>query len=294
MRRFPLSFAASSVAFITAIAFTSRTIAQEDPGDGGPPAPYTVTLDAPQLAAGGSARAFQFVNFQFNLYMVPVGDPVSDYGANVLANDYENYTYEHAAAGGSGRGGGYKPPRYIRGPGATYSDTYTHITQPPTDLHAYFHFSGADVAGLPLAMDVLNDGAYSLTLTADGDPTHTPIVPGSPLSSALYTLDFETTSLAQSQVTFTIAPLPGDFNDDGVVDTADFSIWRKGLGTIYTQADYDVWHANFGQTRATAAGASLAAGTIPEPAAIVLFSTFAALASALLRCRTDVLRAALH
>ena len=107
--------------------------------------------------------------------MVPVGDPVSDYGANVLANDYENFTYEHATAGGSGRGGGYKPPKYIRGPGDTYSDAYTHVMQPPTDLHAFFHFSGSDVAGMPLAMTVLNDGDYSLALTADADPTHTSI-----------------------------------------------------------------------------------------------------------------------
>jgi PEP-CTERM motif len=202
--------------------------------------------------------------------MVPVGDPVSDYGANVLANDYENYTYEHATASGSGRGGGYKPPKYIRGPAATYSDTYTHLTHPPTDLHAFFHFSGTDVAGVPLTMNVLNDGAYSLALTADADPTHTPITPGTPLSSALYTLEFETTSLAGSQVTFTFAPLPGDFNGDGVVDVADFGVWRKGLGTIYTQADYDLWRANFGQTRATAAGASLGVSGVPEPAAIVL------------------------
>ena len=78
MCRFPLSFAACAVALIVAMAFASRTVAQGDPGDGGPPTPYTVSLDVPQLAVGGSARAFQFVNFQFNLYMVPVGDPVSD------------------------------------------------------------------------------------------------------------------------------------------------------------------------------------------------------------------------
>src|SRR5882757_9731021 len=117
MRRFPLSLAAAIVAVLATFIFTVRATAQEDPGEGGPPVPYTVTLDTPQLATAGSARAFQFVNFQFNLYMVPVGDPVSDYSANVLANDYENFTYEHATAGGSGRGGGYKPPKYIRGPG---------------------------------------------------------------------------------------------------------------------------------------------------------------------------------
>jgi hypothetical protein len=267
MRRSPLSFTLIVMALLSNLALPSRAAAQEDPGEGGPPAPYPVTLDVPQLGAAGSARAFQFVNYQFNLYLVPVGDPVSDYGANVLANDYENFTYEHATAGGSGRGGGYKPPKYIRGPGDTYSDTYTHVTQPPTDLHAFFHFSGADVAGVPLAMTVLNDGTYSLALTADADPTHTSIAPGSPLSNELYTLEFETTSLAGSQVTFTFAPLPGDFNGDGVVDAADYVVWRSGLGTTYTQADYDVWRAHFGPTVTSGAGASAA---VPEPATLML------------------------
>lgn len=253
----------ASLLLTATLAFSSR-------------AASTVTLDVPALASAGSARAFEFTNFQFNLYLVPIGDAETDYSANVLANDYENYTYEHAAAGGSGRGGGYRPPRYVRGPAATYSATYTNVTQPPSVLDALFHFSGADVAGLPLAMDVSNDGPYSLTLTADADPSHTPIVPGTPLGSELYTLEFQTSSLAGSQVTFTIAPLPGDFNNDGVVDIADFGVWRKGLGTIYTQADYDVWRANFGRS-ITASGASLNAATVPEPAAVVpLFFLLAA------------------
>ena len=42
--------------------------------------------------------------------------------------------------------------------------------------------------------------------------------------------------------------LAGDFNEDGVVDAADYVVWRKGLGTTYTQKDYDTWRAHFGQT----------------------------------------------
>jgi hypothetical protein len=48
-------------------------------------------------------------------------------------------------------------------------------------------------------------------------------------------------------------PVPGDYNYDnydGVVDAADYVVWRNGLGTTYTQTDYDVWRANFGQTSA--------------------------------------------
>ncbi len=62
--------------------------------------------------------------------------------------------------------------------------------------------------------------------------------------------------------------LPGDYNNDGVVDAADYVAWRYGLGTIYTQADYDIWRAHFGQG-ASGAGAS-ANFAIPEPTTLVL------------------------
>jgi hypothetical protein len=39
-------------------------------------------------------------------------------------------------------------------------------------------------------------------------------------------------------------PAPGDFNHDGTVDAADYVVWRKGLGTIYSQDDYEVFDAS--------------------------------------------------
>ena len=63
------------------------------------------------------------------------------------------------------------------------------------------------------------------------------------------------------------APLPGDYNGNGIVDAADYVIWRDTLnqsvanGTgadgdgngLIQQADYAVWRANFGNTAAGAA-----------------------------------------
>ena len=48
------------------------------------------------------------------------------------------------------------------------------------------------------------------------------------------------------------ATLPGDFNNDGTVDAADYVVWRKGLGTIYTQDDYNVWRATSAKPPAAA------------------------------------------
>lgn len=55
--------------------------------------------------------------------------------------------------------------------------------------------------------------------------------------------------------------LPGDFNNDGQVDVADYTTWRDGLGTRFTQADYQVWRLAFGDT----APASGQTATVPEP-----------------------------
>jgi hypothetical protein len=69
-----------------------------------------------------------------------------------------------------------------------------------------------------------------------------------------------------------MAPLygiAGDFNGDSRVDSADYSVWRKGLGTTYTQSDYNSWRANFGQNAGSGSGANTA-GAIPEPATALM------------------------
>jgi T5SS/PEP-CTERM-associated repeat protein len=60
--------------------------------------------------------------------------------------------------------------------------------------------------------------------------------------------------------------LPGDFNDDGSVDAADYVMWRKlDLGS----AAYNTWREYFGRTAPIGSG-GVAEATVPEPAAIVL------------------------
>ena len=43
-----------------------------------------------------------------------------------------------------------------------------------------------------------------------------------------------------------VLALDGDYNDNGIVDAADYVVWRTGLGTTYTQNDYTVCAPNFG------------------------------------------------
>jgi hypothetical protein len=81
-------------------------------------------------------------------------------------------------------------------------------------------------------------------------------------------------------------PLPGDYNRDGIVDAADYIVWRKALDHIESglaadgngdgevdEEDYAVWRANFGLLRLTGASVAAAASTlpaIPEPPLFVL------------------------
>jgi T5SS/PEP-CTERM-associated repeat protein len=73
--------------------------------------------------------------------------------------------------------------------------------------------------------------------------------------------------------------LPGDFNLDGKVDAADYVVWRTGTVVAATQANYNLWRANFGNTAGSGAVAQ-SAGAVPEPLASVLILTCAVCALA--------------
>jgi hypothetical protein len=76
---------------------------------------------------------------------------------------------------------------------------------------------------------------------------------------------------------------PGDYNDDGVVDAADYTVWRDthgqsvamlgtgadgdGNGTI-GPPDYDVWKLHFGETAGS--GSASIASSVPEPSGVAL------------------------
>jgi hypothetical protein len=71
---------------------------------------------------------------------------------------------------------------------------------------------------------------------------------------------------------------PGDFNQDGIVDAADYVVWRKT--GINGQQGYDDWRSHFGQT-AGSGSSTVANTTVPEPAArvMVMFAAAAGVCS---------------
>jgi hypothetical protein len=64
------------------------------------------------------------------------------------------------------------------------------------------------------------------------------------------------------------AGLPGDYNQNGVVDAADYVLWRKNPGNFPADA-YVTWRSHFGQTAGSGAGTATNAA-IPEPATLLL------------------------
>ena len=69
--------------------------------------------------------------------------------------------------------------------------------------------------------------------------------------------------------------LPGDFNNDGAVDAADYTVWRDNVGApegtlvndidggVIGEAQYDRWVAHFGQTLPSEAQ------VVPEPTSFI-------------------------
>jgi hypothetical protein len=81
-------------------------------------------------------------------------------------------------------------------------------------------------------------------------------------------------ALLTGMVTYVgVQAVDGDYNGDGVVNAADYVLWRNG-GPLQNDptpgvqaADYDFWVSRFGATSGMGAGGAAA---VPEPAAWLL------------------------
>ena len=85
--------------------------------------------------------------------------------------------------------------------------------------------------------------------------------------------------LSKGDSLYSILVAPGDYNGDGTVDAADYSVWRDSFGSatdlradgngngVIDDGDYDVWKSLFGSTYGSGTGSLVA---VPEPASAVL------------------------
>lgn len=103
-------------------------------------------------------------------------------------------------------------------------------------------------------------------------------------------------NVSVSSTALTLTVVAADYNHNGIVDAADYSVWRDNMGktvTAYTngdgdgngmvnQNDYTIWKNNFGETAGGSSGSGSSvpgvAGVVPEPASCLLLAIGAAMA----------------
>ncbi|WP_425397540.1 hypothetical protein [Aeoliella sp.] len=96
---------------------------------------------------------------------------------------------------------------------------------------------------------------------------------------------FEATTVVRSNLTTPTADF-GDYNEDGIVNLADYTVWRNTLGATVTAGsgadgdqsgvvdagDYDVWKNNFGLAATPIVVGSVSTAPVPEPQSLVLLT----------------------
>jgi T5SS/PEP-CTERM-associated repeat protein len=75
-----------------------------------------------------------------------------------------------------------------------------------------------------------------------------------------------------------VAGIPGDYNQNGTVDAADYVLWRTNPSTYGgNPAGYNTWRANFGRPPGSGSGtAGSSSATVPEPTISVLLLSMVA------------------
>ena len=126
-------------------------------------------------------------------------------------------------------------------------------------------FAGLDINGKPIVYATTDAppavGNALVRLVDTGDPLDAfTLVATAPVNTAFR-------GVAPAPVS---AGVPGDYNNNGKVDAADYVLWRKNPGAYGGDpAGYNTWRANFGNPPGN--GSSLGdAGAVPEPGTIFL------------------------
>jgi hypothetical protein len=101
-------------------------------------------------------------------------------------------------------------------------------------------------------------------------------------------------TLVRGVVEYVLGGLAGDFNDDNLVDAADYVVWRKNFGTSNSlpndptggpigAAQYNLWRANFGDSSSPSASHASSAAPEPQPTTLAAIAILAWLCTSPLR-----------
>ena len=166
-------------------------------------------------------------------------------------------------------------------------DTVTTLADIGEAWHTYRATISED--SILYELDLFRDGTFDTSFTADvttGPNGYNSLRIGSPsgVSSAgngLYGgVIFDNIKLTLEDI---VSPLTGDYNGDGEVDAADYTVWRDTLGDsvlndgdgadgnengVVDPLDYNVWVTNYGNSSPSLATAA----AVPEPSSLLMLS----------------------
>lgn len=118
---------------------------------------------------------------------------------------------------------------------------------------------------------IFSTGPYTMDVAVGAAGT-----PGTYPITVMYVGDGPVGTSKSFNLTITPAGVPGDYNNNGTVDAADYVLWRNGgplqnevdaPGTV-NAADYTAWRARFGN--ATGSGVSYSITAVPEASSALL------------------------
>ncbi|QDU88825.1 hypothetical protein Pla175_22090 [Pirellulimonas nuda] len=221
-----------------------------------PPAPQLLTLEVETNTGRVYIKNASGADFSAGFYQISSDDVASNGGSLVPAN--WNSLQDQNLAGfpaGNGTGNGWEE-------GGVATDKILG--------EAFLGIGGAGASLFADGMTPINLGAIFKTTDAQ---------------DLTFTYQLANGTFVNGNVAYVTGPagLNGDYNNDGHVDAADYTVWRDRLGTSavlpndttpgsVTQADYAVWKSNFGLP---ALGAVAGNGAVPEPAAALLLTILA-------------------
>jgi hypothetical protein len=166
------------------------------------------------------------------------------------------------------------------------------VTGIPVQFRHEFHIDRRPAGTYPVRIDLLDAHPYGPDFLVDNASFNEVFGDVDNLLPTGFQLFFNKTGslmdhpltvyIDNIRVGFTPPAVPGDFNQDGNVDAADYVVWRKNLdtsnelpndndlGVPITSAHYDLWRENYGNSPPPGSGAASGAATaVPEPCGLV-------------------------
>jgi hypothetical protein len=211
---------------------------------------------------GSAAIGHAVITIDFDILTMRVATTFSGLEGTVMA------AHIHGPTAESGEGIAdvmTQVPTFIGFPSGVTFGSYDHLfnlADPASYNPAFITASGGTAQAMNALFHALHDGTAYLNI-------HTSAYNGGEIRGFLF-------------------QVPGDYNDNGIVDGADYVVWRKTKGTTgeglaadsnndnqINDLDYDEWRKTFGNDRHDghhqgAVSADLPATNIPEPAGFTL------------------------